>query len=210
MTSSLKRPRQTACSHRGTRSICWQQAARVTFSTGTQPSELRLWQLTDGGKNWTQLLCIRDDVQANYSVSNRQNERADRSDRWRSLQRKQQHRSIDHAIFNKRQARTVPGLYIIQEETNYALSSSSSSVCWCSTTVRGGLPTPLADSRPGHLFESIDRYLGSAVDVVRIFLLTSGQWDVGDVLYWVGQSQQHLALLNRHKEKHLNSLFTVV
>ena len=150
MASSLKRPRQTACSHRGTRSICWRQTACVTFSTGTQHPELRLWQLTDGGKNWTQLLCIRDDVQPNYSVSKQQYERADCSDRWSSLQRKQQHRSIDHVIFNKRQARTVPGLYIIQEETNYALSSSSSSICWCPATLRGELPTPLTDSQPWH------------------------------------------------------------
>lgn len=45
--------------------------------------------------------------------------------------------------------------------------------------------------------ESIVKYLGSAVDVVGIFLLTRRQCDVGDVLHWVGQGQQHLALLNR-------------
>lgn len=45
--------------------------------------------------------------------------------------------------------------------------------------------------------KSTVKYLGSAVDIIRIFLLTSSQCDVGDVLHWVGQGQQHLALLIR-------------
>lgn len=44
------------------------------------------------------------------------------------------------------------------------------------------------------------KYLGSAVDVIRIFLLTGRQRDVGDVLHWVGQGQKHLALLNKQDE----------
>lgn len=43
----------------------------------------------------------------------------------------------------------------------------------------------------------MDKYLGGAVDVIRVVLLASSQCDVGDVLHWVGQSQQHLALLSR-------------
>lgn len=49
-------------------------------------------------------------------------------------------------------------------------------------------------------WQSIVKYLGSAVDVIRIFLLTGRQRDVGDVLHWVGQGQKHLALLNKQDE----------
>lgn len=45
--------------------------------------------------------------------------------------------------------------------------------------------------------EHFVKYLGSAVDVIRIFLVTRSQCDVGDVLHRVGQGQQHLALLKR-------------
>lgn len=42
-------------------------------------------------------------------------------------------------------------------------------------------------------------YLGSAVDVIGIFLVTGGQSNVGDVLHGVGQGQQHLAFLHRQE-----------
>jgi len=49
---------------------------------------------------------------------------------------------------------------------------------------------------PGSLsVETKEKYLGGAVDVIRVFLRTSGQSNVGDVLHWVGQGQQHLTLL---------------
>lgn len=41
------------------------------------------------------------------------------------------------------------------------------------------------------------KYLGSAVDVIRILLLTGSQCDMSDVLHRVGQGQQHLALLDK-------------
>lgn len=42
-------------------------------------------------------------------------------------------------------------------------------------------------------------YLGGAVYVIRIVFVTRSQSDVDDVLHWVSQSQQHLALLHRRK-----------
>lgn len=33
-----------------------------------------------------------------------------------------------------------------------------------------------------------ENYLSGSVDVIRIILLTSSQWHMGDVLHWVGQS----------------------
>lgn len=44
------------------------------------------------------------------------------------------------------------------------------------------------------------KYLSCAVDVIRIVVLTRSQCDVGDVLHWVGQSQQHLAFLERRDD----------
>lgn len=38
-------------------------------------------------------------------------------------------------------------------------------------------------------------YLGGAVHVVRVVLFTGGQRDMSDRLHWVGQGEEHLALL---------------
>lgn len=39
------------------------------------------------------------------------------------------------------------------------------------------------------------QYLGGAVHVIRVVLFTGGQCDMSDRLHWVGQGEQHLALL---------------
>lgn len=49
------------------------------------------------------------------------------------------------------------------------------------------------------------QYLGSAVDVVRVSLLTLQQRDMCDVLHWIGQSQKDLAFLGRFRNHSLRS-----
>lgn len=44
-------------------------------------------------------------------------------------------------------------------------------------------------------------YLGGAVRVIRIVLFTGGQRDMSDRLHWVGQGEQHLALLAGDKKQ---------
>lgn len=39
------------------------------------------------------------------------------------------------------------------------------------------------------------QYLGGAVHVIGVVLFTGGQCDMSDRLHWVGQGEQHLALL---------------
>ena len=48
--------------------------------------------------------------------------------------------------------------------------------------------------------EALLGYLSGGVDVILVPFLTAHQSDVGDVLYWVGQGQQHLALLCAHTQ----------
>lgn len=45
-------------------------------------------------------------------------------------------------------------------------------------------------------------YLGGAVHVIRIVLVAGGQCDMSDRLHWVGQGEQHLALLAGEKQQH--------
>lgn len=52
------------------------------------------------------------------------------------------------------------------------------------------------------------RYLGSAVDVVRVSLLTLEQRDVRDVLHWIGQSQKNLAFLERFQNPRSRSNYS--
>lgn len=55
------------------------------------------------------------------------------------------------------------------------------------------------------------KYLGCAIDSIRVFLLAGGQSNMGDRLHWVCQGQQHLALLNTQERggpTHINLTLT--
>lgn len=54
------------------------------------------------------------------------------------------------------------------------------------------------------------QYLGSAVDVVRVSFLTLQQCDMCDVLHWIGQSQQDLALLGRFRNRSSGSSYSKI
>jgi len=54
------------------------------------------------------------------------------------------------------------------------------------------------------------RYLGSAVDVVRVSLLALQQCDMRDVLHRIGQSQKDLALLGRFKNHSSSSNYSKI
>lgn len=54
------------------------------------------------------------------------------------------------------------------------------------------------------------RYLGSAVDVVRVSFLTLQQCDMCDVLHWIGQSQKDLALLGRFRYHSSRSIYSKI
>lgn len=53
--------------------------------------------------------------------------------------------------------------------------------------------------------KNMANYLGGAVDVIRILFVTRSQSDVSDVLHRVGQSQQHLTLLQKQEKQ--NKIF---
>lgn len=54
------------------------------------------------------------------------------------------------------------------------------------------------------------RYLGSAVDVVRVSLLALKQCDMCDALHWIGQSQKDLTLLERFRNHSSRSNYSII